>query len=720
MTEELSLGNNKDNSDLNNNKIKLKQNLDKAAEKYIPIVKIGKDIYIYRTLYLIAKDSLFKDKQTKNLKFYLKSEIKPKSLLHVPKPGENDIIIENIRELIEIILSLCSLTNTSNYKISLFSSYFENIQNNSQLMKYQGKVLYAKLNELQIKLKENIEENKISKTFNRIKNIKYFKKVNNSMNKTKQQSQFPSIPRKQLGLTVLFDTNKKSNKTNSFKSKYQNINILGNKINEENNMINININTNENTTNKINTIDNENALYQKSFFPKSHSMYSQQEKNMTIKSNFMTNEPLSETMLKKSNSDFSGNVTTTYRFPPKKLKIFFNDINRNSSEEMTKNNSMQNLKIKGGKNRTRNKLMKNIKKLESQRLTSFFKEKKSFFDNHTYDLEKLNKLFFIDNKYKKENILLELAKKNQRKIKSIKLIQNFLNQPSLIKSSSDIFNSIHIQKLDSIKISFFSFKKILLELSKSLNDYILDTTVEKFIPDIDDSFKSLGINLNYCLKEYFLYTYFDKCLNDAYPEIKSKNIIYDKKTKPEYIKNILIYLLDLAKNLKEKNKYDLVNYIRNIKNINKCELTSDFFLIFVFCPNYFQLSKREIAKKFLLVLEIDCVKDKVSISNFINYYHIFRYGHLVTTEQRILFINKLLHLIEVKGDLLQNKITSDIEYLFKIDKRTKHVLLGKVYDLKLNFHQTLKVNEIFDSINKYFNAHENKIYINNNIIQKNI
>ena len=252
MTEELSIENNKDSNDLNNNKIKFKQNLDKAAEKYIPIVKIGKDIYIYRTLYLIAKDSLFKNKETKNLKFYLKSEIKPKSLLHVPKPGENDIIIENIRELIEIILSLCSLTNTSNYKISLFSSYFENIQNNSQLMKYQGKVLYAKLNELQIKLKENIEENTISKTFNHIKNIKYFKKINNSMNKTKQQSQFPSIPKKQLGLTVLFDTNKKSNKTNSFKLKYQNINILGNKINEENNMINININTNENTTNKIN------------------------------------------------------------------------------------------------------------------------------------------------------------------------------------------------------------------------------------------------------------------------------------------------------------------------------------------------------------------------------------------------------------------------------------------------------------------------------------
>ena len=250
---------------------------------------------------------------------------------------------------------------------------------------------------------------------------------------------------------------------------------------------------------------------------------------------------------------------------------------------------------------------------------------------------------------------------NQRKIESIKLIQNFFNQPSLIKSSSDIFNSFHIQKLDDIKISFFSFKNILFELSESLNDYILDNTVEKFIPGLDDSFKSLGINLNYCLKEYFLYAYFDKWLNDAYPEIKSNNILYKNKTKAEYIKDILIYLLDLAKNLKEKN-------------INKCELTCDFFLIFVFCPNYFRLFKKEIAKKIMLVLEIDCVKNKVSIANFINYYHIFRYGHLVTTEQRILFINKLLHLIEVKGESLQNKLILDIEYLFKIDKRTKLVL----------------------------------------------
>jgi low affinity Fe/Cu permease len=44
-----------------------------------------------------------------------------------------------------------------------------------------------------------------------------------------------------------------------------------------------------------------------------------------------------------------------------------------------------------------------------------------------------------------------------------------------------------------------------------------------------------------------------------------------------------------------------------------------------------------------------------------------------------------------------------IEYLFKIDKRTKQVLLGKVYDIKLNFHQNAKVHEIFDSIINYLN-----------------
>ena len=703
------------NKIINNSKysqIELSYNPVKSIEKVIPIIKLGKDIYIYRTLYLIANESLFKDKNRKNIKFYLKSQTKPKTVFYIEKPNEKDILIESIRELIELILSLCSLTNTSNYKISIFSSYFENLQNNADLLQYQGKVLYAKVNEL--KINENIEENQIFRTYGKVKKNINLKKINNLTTKNIEKNKFPSLPQEKLGITVTSDNNKKSNETNSVKLSLKNQNISRNKIKEEYDYNNIYINENYININNYNlkSAEYENTFHKQRYFPLNLSINSQKEKFMTMKSNYSLNKPhLVETKLKKSNSDFTGNSTTTYRFPPKKLKIFFNEVNRNHSEELVKNNSILflNDRNKDGNIRTRNKMIIKRKKLESFRLTSFTKEKSSFFDNQTMDIEKLNKLFCVNNKLLKENFLLDIARSKQRKIQSLKRIRNYLNKPSIIKPLNENFNSFHIQKLDTLKISYFSFKKKLYELSNNLNEYISDAIIEKFIPNIDESFKSLGFNLVYCLKEYFLYTYFDKCLNDAYPEIKSKNIFYDKNIKPEFIKDILKYLMNLLENLREKNKYDLVDYIRNIKNIKNCELTSDFFIIFIFCPNYFQLAKREITKKFLLVLEIDCVKNKVSLANFINYYHIFRYGQLVTTEQRIFFINKLLHLTEVKGDVLQNKIISDIEYLFKIDKRTKLALLKKVYDLKLNFHQTLKVNEIFESIVNYFDIYERKI-----------
>ena len=712
MNSNLSLENNKNIKDSKYSQISISFNLGKITENNIPIIKIGKDIYIHRTLYLIANESLFKDKNKKNIKFYLKSQMKPKTVIYMERPNEKDIIIENIRELIELILSLCVLTNTSNYKISVFSSNFETLQNDADLLQYQGKVLYAKVNEL--KINENMEENQIFRTFDKVKKNINLKKINNLTTKNIEKNKFPSLPQEKLGIAFFADNNKKNNETNSVKLSLKNQNISRNTIREENDYNNIYINENNININNNNlkSADYENTFHNKRYFPLNLSINSQQEKYMTIKSNISLNKAhLSDTKLKKSNSDFTGNATTTYRFPPKKLKIFFNDINRNNSEELVKNNSILffNDINKEGKIRTRNKMVIKRRKLESFRLTSFSKEKKTFFDNQTMDIEKLNKLFFVNNKLLKENLLLDLAKTKQRKIQSIKRIRNYLNKPSIIKPLNENFNSFHIQKLDTLKITFFSFKKKLYELSNNLNEYIPDITLEKFIPNIDESFKSLGFNLIYCLKEYFLYTYIDKCLNDAYPEIKSKNIFYDKNIKPEFIKDILKYLMDLLENMKGKNKYDLVDYIRSIKNIKKCELTTDFFVIFIFCPNYFQLAKREITKKFLLVLEIDCVKNKVSLANFINYYHIFRYGQLVRIEQRILFINKLLHLTEVKGDLLQNKIISDIEYFFKIDKRTKLALLKKVYDLKLNFHQTLKVNEIFESIINYFDIHEKKI-----------
>ena len=694
-------------SEENNNESEQKTP-EKENEKFHPKVKIGKDVFIYRTLYLIAKDSLFKDINRKQIDFFLKTQIKEKSLLHLPKPREKDIIIENIRELIELVLSLCVLTNSSNYKISVFTSSFSNIENNSQLLKYTGQVLYAKMNEF--KINANNEENKILQT-------NASTKMDNFLNKIKTRNEFPSInfkqvlPNKKFGLTVLdqnnFNTNK--NKTNYTNYKYININnnIFNKKSNESsyNNDIYIKDSSSRSSLdkdNKYNFIQNHylNSLYKK--FDKTKLDY------------FTTNPFISTNFMKKSYSELNINPTNTHRFPPKKLKYFMKTMNRTNSQQMIRsNNSLKNTMMASDsiytKNtnfrtrNTRNKLLNKTKKFEPQRFTYFSKENKTFIENSNKDFDKLNSLFFINKKYTKENTLLDLAKRNKKQIHNIKLIQNFLIRPSIITPSTNIFYSEKLEKFSVLKDIFFEFKAELRELSKHLDEYILDEDLEKLILEVDDSFKQIGINVLYGLKEYFLYVFFDNFLKKNYPEINETNILYNPDTTPEKIKEIINSLMNFLEKMKGENKYDLVDYVRKLKSLDSCVLTSDFFQIFIFCPDYFNLTKREVTKKFLLVLEVDCIKNRLTIDNFFNYYHIFRYGHLVKLEQKVMFINKLLHLMEAKGDLLQDKITSDIEYLFKIDKRTKQVLLGKVYDVKLNFHQNLKVHEIFDSIINYFN-----------------
>ena len=695
------------NYDKNNNIEAKPKSLEKSSQKFTTKVKIGKDIFIYRTLYLIAKENLFRNKSKKQIDFFLKSQIKLKTLLHLPGPRETDIIIEDIRELIELVLSLIILTNSSNYKISVFTSSFENIINDAQLLKYQGQVLYAKINEF--KNISNKEEHKNLQTLDSNIKTTNFTHINKFMNKTKQNKEFTSVnlkqlfPDKKFGITIISDNNKLNNKTSKNNFNYKNITILQRNQDLLNFYKNIYINDN---TNKYND-ESDNILHPKNSYLQIPNIY-QSKKNITSNSNlFLTKSPFSDKILRKSNSDLNVNSTTTYRFKPQKLNMFWQTVNENNSRGLIKSNSMyyETSKIKNKtnfENKTKNKFNNKKKKLESLRFSYFSKENKTFFDNRSKDFDKLNKLFAVNKKYKKENIILDIVKKNRRQIKNIKLIQNFLNRPSIITPTPNSLFSPENERFDGIKNIFFSFKKKLKELSQNLDEYILDEDIERFFNDIDESFKKIGFNLVYCIKEYFLYAYFDKYLNYKFPELNENNNLYDLDITPEQIKEMLNALFKLVKKLEGKNKYDLVNYVRSLRNIKSCQLSSDFFQIFVFCPDYFQLTKREITKKYLLVLEIDCVKNKVTIDNFINYYHIFRYGHLVKLEQRLFFINRILHLLEVKGNVIHDKVASDIEYLFKIDKRTKQVLIGKIYDIKLNYHQHLKVNQIFESMINYF------------------
>ena len=262
-------------------------------------------------------------------------------------------------------------------------------------------------------------------------------------------------------------------------------------------------------------------------------------------------------------------------------------------------------------------------------------------------------------------------------------------------------------RFNSIKNIFNEFKSELKNLSYNLNDYINNKEIKIYTNDLDSNFKQMGIDLIYCFKEYCLYSYFDKYIKEKYPSIL-ENLLYGSNITVRQLTEILNSLITHINKLKNEERFNLADYVRSLKSIKNFKLSSDFFEMFVLCPNYFELTKREVTKKIALVLEIDCVTNNVTIENFINYSYIFKFGHLVKLDKKLLFINKLLHMIEGKGDPLQEKIFSDIQYLFKIDNRTKQVLLGRTYDIKMNFHITLKINQIFNCIVDYFTDENNK------------
>ena len=71
------------------------------------------------------------------------------------------------------------------------------------------------------------------------------------------------------------------------------------------------------------------------------------------------------------------------------------------------------------------------------------------------------------------------------------------------------------------------------------------------------------------------------------------------------------------------------------------------------------------------------------------------------------FLIKFLNIIqggytEGQNRALVQKINDDIQYLFRIDNRTKQKIMGKPYELKMDYHMVGKINEIFNSLINFF------------------
>ena len=701
-----------------------------SLEKHEPKIKIGKEIYLYRTIYLITKEEMFKDRNKKSINFYLKCQIKEKSFLYLPKPQESDIIIDEIKELIELLLSLCILTNSANYKITIFTSSFSNIENNNQLLKYQGKILYAKLNEFkrdedEEKLNSNCSELKenLSKTNNE-NNRNLFKK-NNIIKEFPSNLQKQTFSYRKFGIKTL--NNLQNEKTIN--------NEDNNYIIKNNNYINI---INEYNYNLIKNIPNLNLIKYNSFYNNNFNGYDDSSfRDKLIKSRSFNNKinifskekpfanKLEQDLLQTHNKLEKSNSNINIRQINNK-KYFWRTLHRSSSFQKINNNVFQNypdnkiiLDNKGTTStyiniysnidtnkdlQERNRFVYKTKYFKPFRF-SFFSKKENKYNGNNTNYKKIKNLFTNNN-----NLLLDNEKQNKQSfenIQNVKLIKNFLFKPSIITMTKNNFYDPKQNRFNSIKNIFNEFKSELKNLSYNLNDYINNKEIKIYTNDLDSNFKQMGIDLIYCFKEYCLYSYFDKYIKEKYPSIL-ENLLYGSNITVRQLTEILNSLITHINKLKNEERFNLADYVRSLKSIKNFKLSSDFFEMFVLCPNYFELTKREVTKKIALVLEIDCVTNNVTIENFINYSYIFKFGHLVKLDKKLLFINKLLHMIEGKGDPLQEKIFSDIQYLFKIDNRTKQVLLGRTYDIKMNFHITLKINQIFNCIVDYFTDENNK------------
>ena len=739
--------------------ISIKNNKEKK-DKLNPIVKIGKEIFILRTLYLITKKDLFKNKSQKNITFYLKYQLKEKSLLYLPKPQDSDIIIEDIKELIELTLSLCILTNSSNYKISIYTSNFSNIENNSQLLKYKGQILYAKLNEIGKYIEEenkiinqNIEVNEKSK--NNFKKINYNKKSNNTI------KEYPSIIKKEIirdntfGNSV-YNFNIADNKNRSIdfdctinqdKNSYEETNYM----NKNSSYINL-ISNKNNQSDSCNMVPDLNPYINNSTYGyedhsyrerliNSHSFNIKDSLNQYRNNSIHTNNSnlelennkinyFSKTKvtrmgnphlifirkkMTKSKSDLiPHHININNNFPllikrdfPKTLykNISFQmlpnyNYNKNNIDvvnSIDNNNSDLNYNLKSrNKNKYKTKYFhpfyfNKFKKFsnETKLLNSEFAKIKNIFSNNNFNALNLN-----ETERKKKQYLEEQQ--------NLKIIHNFLSKPSIItKTKNYFYDDIKENLYNGIKNIFNDFRAELKDISYRLDEFISDKEIEIYTEDLETAFKVMGIDLLYCLKEYCLYSYFDKYIKQNYPSFIDY-LLNDPKMKSEEISKILNSLINHIHKLKTEERFNLIEYVRALKSIKNGKLSSDFFEIFVLCPNYFEFTKRQIAKKIILVLEIDSVTNNVTAENFMNYYYIFRFGHLVKLDKKLLFITKLLHMIEGKGGPLHEKIISDVQYLFKIDNRTKQLLLGRPYEIRMNFHMILKINQIFNSIVSYF------------------
>ena len=111
-------------------------------------IKKGSLIYSLKTIHLLTKKELIDNNLNFTKEIYILTKYKENKNIIKSTPINEDILINNIKELIEFVISLTKLKNINKYKINIYSENLLIIESDNQLLSNKKNILYIKISEI--------------------------------------------------------------------------------------------------------------------------------------------------------------------------------------------------------------------------------------------------------------------------------------------------------------------------------------------------------------------------------------------------------------------------------------------------------------------------------------------------------------------------------------------------------------------------------------------
>ena len=701
------------------------------TERRSQIIRVGNELYTYRKLYIITKDNLINEIKHKKLSFYLKTKMKIKKDVAYTKPQEEDIIVESYRALIILITNFCEIKDINRHKIMIFNADLHSIESNEQLMNYKDKIIYVKINE---NIKKNInEENNINslrtikKALNKRLSFNIRDDKGNIINhsnpsilfseKSVKYPLFILKPKKSYNINDqnLNDSQRSClSKNSSFSMEKNIINSLKSKFIFQKKLSKISLKysknsfslTKEDDENKNNTFKLNSSEINDIIKPK-NIRFNEASNNININNSSIIAQ------LNKSKSE-----NQYFREKNQRLNHKFFDTEKLfNSFNFTKNAGVQVMNMNKHTNKRQNYLYNNFFNniIKKHNYFTFLSKNKN---NSFYDVSKnKDKIFIINNL--PESRKMNLSKtyynkkfllKNSKEFAELKSVYKYLKYPKVKEQETKDTKkpqNLNLNKLKEI------YDECLYEIGiiiNDINEYFPD--ISEFEQQIDYSFlnKHKCLDIVKCLKQYLLYSFIESFIIDN-KEISLKsfiNIFEDSVTEDNYkkVEYILKFLLDKIIITRENKTFHLINFVQSKRNVEEFLISREFFCSFILSTNYFDKMQRNIGKIMLMTLEI---KEQFNYKMYIHYYLYFKDNRSLKLENKLDFINRFLYLLdsgcyEDKDHKLPIKFINDVLFIFRIDERSKNLLLNNILKQNTNMTYSMirKINNIFYSMINYF------------------